>query len=111
MPDKIIQPVTAPTLTSIQQQAQTLINQCNVKYAGIGQLFGQLANFIYARPNPQDAFDAFGTKAGDLFNLAAAYVALKTAYEGSAPASPVPAGAHIVINADGTVTFTPAPTT
>lgn len=111
MPTRIINltPPAPVTQTPLQLTAANFSTRCANKYADIDKLFKDLSTFLYGQANPQDAFNAFGTSAGDLFTLAAAYVAMKTAYEGVAPASPVPAGAHIVINSDGTVTYTAPP--
>lgn len=111
MPPKLITPITPPSLTAVQVQAAAFTTRMNNLYNGLDLLFSQLARFIYGNPNPQDAFDAFGTGAGDLFTAAAAYAALVLAYEGITVPSPVPPGATIVINADGTVTYTAPPTT
>jgi hypothetical protein len=113
MPPKLITPITPPSLTAVQVQAAAFTTRMNNLYNGLDLLFSQLAGFIYGNPNPQEVFDAFGTGAGDLFTAATAYAALVLAYEGITVPSPVPTGATIVVNSDGTVTYTapPSPTT
>lgn len=105
-------PPTTPTLTPIQQQAAMYTQRANQQWAQLASLFNSLANFIYNNSaGPQAAFDAFGTSAGDLFTMGAAYQALVLAYTGVALPSPGPVGATVTINPDGTVTFVPAPAT
>ncbi len=110
-------PVTPTPPTPAQLLAQTAAQHQARMQNLWGQLqreFTNLTAFVWANSNatPQQAFDAFATNAGDLFNLANAYGAMVQAYSGTAPPSPVPAGYSYTINADGTVTVTspPAPT-
>jgi hypothetical protein len=99
--------INTDPLTPIQQTAARYAAQANQQWLQLAQLFANLTKFIYSNPaGPQAAFDAFGTSASDLFTMGAAYAALVTAYTGVAPVSPIPVGATVVQNADGTVTYT-----
>lgn len=106
-------PPTPPTPAQVlANSAAMYAQQMNNIWLYLQKTFQSIATFIWANPNatPQQAFDAFGVNAGDLFKLAGAYQAMVAAYTGAAPASPVPAGWSYVINPDGTVTVT-APAT
>ena len=78
-------------------------------YRQQGQLFQMWAKWVWQNPlgfTAQQVLDQYAAAAGDLFALAAAYSAMVASYTGVAPASPVPAGVTVAINADGTVTVT-----
>ncbi len=106
---------TAPSAPLTQQQilaaqAAAYSAQMNQQYQQMARLFQQVGKFCWANPAPNSApqavFDAFGTNAGDLFKLAAAFTALVATYTGTSPTSPVPSDYTYVINNDGTVTVT-----
>ena len=110
MPTKIIQPLASSNLTPIQQQAQNLITMFNAQWTVLQASFAQAAEFVYGQSNPQDAINAFGTSFADLCNLSNAYRGMVAAYTGTTPPSPVPTGATLTLNADGSGTYTAPPT-
>ena len=115
MADRIIQlvPPAEPTPEELRRrQAGGYMDQANNLFGQIQALFGQIARFAWtgasdpSAATPQQVFDAFGTRAGDLFALANAYGALYATYTGAPPPSAVPDGWTYKIESDGRVTVT-----
>ncbi len=101
----IINPNPSPA-DRLAAQAQGVRSQINRQYRDLTSLATQTAAFIWQNPSkatPQQVFDAFGTDAGDLVKLTAAFVALITAITGTAP-NLVPPGVKVTVNSDNTVT-------
>ena len=88
------------------------IAQMNGQFGSLTQYASQLAAMIYANPagTPQQVFDrlqALTGNAGQIVSIATAFAAFYQTCAGTSLASFVPAGASLVVTADGSVTFTP----
>lgn len=104
-------PTTAPTQADIDRQAAERFKQAIAQtWTAMQKLFADCGRFVWANPRttPQQALDAFGPDAVELFKLSDAYCAMVQAYTGQA-VSVVPAGWNYAINPDGTVTVTQQP--
>lgn len=102
-------PPTPPTADQIRQyQALRMQADIAAQWQAMQSVFNTVASYIWGSTEhtPQQALDAFGTNAADLFNLSNAYLGMIAAYTGQAVTSPVPTGWKYTINQDGTVSVT-----
>ena len=85
-------------------QANLITQQIQSAWQILQRVFDNAKDFVWSDPaQAQAKFDLFGSNAGDLVLISAAYSAMVETYLGSRPTI-LPQGYGIQVNGDGTVT-------